>query len=84
MNNFKLVGKTKEELQKQIQTVRTFSGNTHMEFGLEKYTKTILKIGTSFNSQNLKFGINNEIQDLEQGQPTYCNLRTDESEGTQH
>ena len=38
-----------------------------MEFGLEKYTKTIFKIGKSVHSQNLKFDINNEIQELEQG-----------------
>jgi len=41
-----------------------------MEFGLEeytKYTKTVLKIGKSVLSQNLKFDINNERQELEQG-----------------
>jgi hypothetical protein len=41
-----------------------------MEFGLEKYTKTTLKIGKSVHSQNLKFDINNEIPELEKGQPT--------------
>ena len=41
-----------------------------MEFRLEEYTKTILKTGKSFHSQNVKFYINNEKQELEKGQPT--------------
>jgi hypothetical protein len=39
-----------------------------MEFGLEEYTKTIVRTGKSVHSQNLKFDINNERQELEQGQ----------------
>jgi len=70
MNSFKPMGKTEEELQKHKPIVRTFSDKTHMEFGLEKYSKTILMIRKKVHSQNLKFDINKEIQELEQGQPT--------------
>jgi hypothetical protein len=32
----KLISKTEEELQKQMQVVRTFSDDIHMEFGIDK------------------------------------------------
>jgi hypothetical protein len=36
MDDLKLTVKSEEELQKQIQTVKTFSDNIHMDFGLDK------------------------------------------------
>jgi hypothetical protein len=39
----KLIGKTVEELQKQMQTVTIFSDDIHREFGLGKCTKIVLK-----------------------------------------
>jgi hypothetical protein len=36
MDNLKLIGKTKEELQKQMQVVSTFSDDIHVEFGIDK------------------------------------------------
>jgi hypothetical protein len=44
------MGKTEDELQKEVQIIRTFSVNTLTEFGLEKYIKTILKMGKSVHS----------------------------------
>ena len=35
MDNLKLIAKSEEELRKQIQTVKTFSDDIHMDFGLE-------------------------------------------------
>jgi hypothetical protein len=40
-----LIGETEEELQKQMQLVRTFSDNIHTEFGLDKCAKIVLKRG---------------------------------------
>jgi len=34
MDDLKLIGKSEEELRKQIQTVKTFSDDIHMDFGL--------------------------------------------------
>jgi len=34
MDNLKLIGKTEEELQKQLQAVTNFRVDIHMEFGL--------------------------------------------------
>jgi hypothetical protein len=45
MDDLKLLGKSGEELQKQIQTVTTFSDDIHMEFGLEKCEKIVFKKG---------------------------------------
>ena len=49
----KLTGKTEEELQKYMQIVRTFTDNIHMEFGLDKCAKIVLKKGKLVHSQNL-------------------------------
>ena len=63
----KLIAKSEEELQKQIQTVKTFSDDIDMEFGLEKCSKITLKRGKLTHLQNLVIDTNREIQELEQG-----------------
>jgi hypothetical protein len=45
MNDFKLIAKSEEELQNQIQTFKTFNDNIHMEFGLDKFAKFTFKKG---------------------------------------
>jgi len=67
MDDLKLTAKSEEELQKQIQTIKTFSDYIHMEFGLEKYAKIAFKRGKLVHLQNLVVDINIEIQELEQG-----------------
>ena len=67
MDDLKLIGKSEEELRKQIQTVKTFSDDIHMDFGLQKWAKITFKKGKIFHSQNLVIDINREIKDLEQG-----------------
>jgi hypothetical protein len=42
MDDLKLIGKSEEELQKQIQRVTTFSDDIHVEFGLDKCAKIVL------------------------------------------
>ena len=39
MDDLKLIAKSEEELQKQIQTGKTFSDYINMEFGLENVPK---------------------------------------------
>jgi hypothetical protein len=67
MDDWKLTAKSEEELQKQIQRVKTFSVDIHMESGLEKCAKITLKGGKLIHSQNLVTEINREIQELQQG-----------------
>ena len=45
MDDLNLIAKSEEELQKQIQTVNTFSDDINMEFGLEKCAKITFKRG---------------------------------------
>jgi hypothetical protein len=67
IDDLKLIAKSEEELQKQIQTVKNFSDDICMEFGLDKCAKITFKRGKVTHSQNLVIGINIEIQELEQG-----------------
>jgi hypothetical protein len=83
MDNLKLIDKTEENLQKQTQTVRPFSDDSHMEFRLDTCAKTVFKNGKLVHSQNITLDINREIQELEQ-EKTYKYLETEESEGIHH
>jgi len=53
MDNVNLTGKTEDELQNYMQIVRTFTDNIHMEIGLDRDAKIVLKKGKLFHSQNL-------------------------------
>jgi len=57
MDNLKLIAKSEEELQKQVQTVKTFSDDFHMELGLEKRAMIAFKRGKLVHSQNLVINI---------------------------
>jgi hypothetical protein len=50
--------KTEEELQKQLQIIKTFSDNIHTEFGLDNFAKIVFKKGKLDHSQNLTRGTN--------------------------
>jgi len=58
----KLIVKSEKQLQKQIQTVETFSDDIHMEFGLEKCAIFAFKRGKLVHSQNLVIIINREYK----------------------
>jgi hypothetical protein len=79
----KLIAKSEEELQKQIQTVKTFRDYINMECGLEKCAKIKFKRGKLTHLQNLVIDTNREIQQPQQGK-RYKYLGVEESEGIQH
>jgi hypothetical protein len=83
VDDLTLLGKSEEELQKQIQTVTNFSHDIHMESGLDKCAKVVFKKGKLVHLQNLVVDVNREIHELEQGK-TYNNLGAEESDGIQH
>jgi len=62
IDDLKVTAKSEEEIQKQIQIVKTFSDDILMEFGLEKCPKITFKGGKLTHSQNLVIDINREIQ----------------------
>ena len=82
MDDLKLVAKSEEELQKQMQTVKNFSDDIHMEYGLEKCANITFKRGKLTHSQNFVIDTNREIQELEQGK-TYKYAMVEESESIQ-
>jgi hypothetical protein len=57
MDDLKLIAKSEEELRKQIQTVKSFSDDIHMDFGLEKCAEITFKKGKLIHSQNLVIDI---------------------------
>ena len=59
--DLKLIAKSEEELQKQIQIVKTFNNDINMEFGLEKCAKVTFKRGKLTHLQNLVIDTNREI-----------------------
>ena len=62
MKDLKLIGKTEEELHKQMQTIWNFSDDyIHMEFGLHTCAKIVLKKGKLIHLQNLILDINRVI-----------------------
>ena len=64
MDDLKLIAKSEEELQKQIQTDKTVSDDINMEFGLEKSAKIMFKRGKLTHLQNLVIDTKREIQEL--------------------
>ena len=83
MDDLKLIAKSEEELQQQIQTVKIFSDDINMEKGLEICARISFKRGKLTHSQNLVIDTNREIQELEKGK-TYKYLGIEESEGKKH
>ena len=68
MDDLKLIAKSVEEIQKQMQTVKkNFSDDINMEFGLEKCANITFKRGKLTHLQNLVIDTNRIIQELEQG-----------------
>jgi plasmid rolling circle replication initiator protein Rep len=51
MDDLKLIAKSEEEVHRQIQTVKTFSDDIRMEFGLEKCATITLNRGKLISSK---------------------------------
>jgi len=64
MDDLKLIAKSEQEIQKQIQTVKNFSDDFDMDFGLEKCAKITFKRGKLTYLQNLVIDTNREIQSV--------------------
>jgi len=79
MDDLNLIAKSQKEIRKQIQRVKNFSDDFHMDFVLEKCAKITFKIGKLIQSQNFVLAFNREIQELEQ-RKTYKYLGIEESE----
>jgi hypothetical protein len=45
VDDLKLMGKTEEEIEKEMQVIRNFSNDIHMGCGLDKCAEIVLKRG---------------------------------------
>jgi hypothetical protein len=67
MDNFKLYGKKEREIDSLINTVRIFSDDISMKFGLEKFARLVVERGKVEQRDGLQLNIGN-IQDVEVSQ----------------
>lgn len=83
MDDLKLFGKNNDELSSLVSTVKKFSDDILMEFGLEKCAKASFVKGNMVLTSNIYIGEREEIKDLEFGD-AYKYLGISEGNGIQH
>ena len=66
-----------------LTTVKTFSDDIKMEFGLDKCAKATFKRGRLTNTTYLELDVNTVIKELDQ-EGTYKYLGVNEGDGLQH
>ena len=83
MDDLKLYSKNEQEQIGELKTVKQFSDDIDMEFGLEKCAKASFKKGKLTSTGNIVIDVDTEIQELDQ-EGVYKYLGVDESDGIQH
>ena len=83
MDDLKTYAKNDDEQTGLLRTIKSFSDDIGMEFGLDKCAKTTFKRGRLADSSNIELDVNTVIQDLEQ-EGTYKYLGVSEGDGIQH
>ena len=68
MDNLKLYSKTEKTLDSLIQTVRIFSNDIKMEFGIEKCAILVLKRGKVVKSEGIKLPDNRKMRSLNENE----------------
>ena len=83
MDDLKLFAKDDPKLEGLLQTVKQFSGDIGMKFGLEKCAKATFFKGSLEKSTSIKLENSTKIKELEQ-EELYKYLGANESNGIQH
>ena len=83
MDDLKLYAKNDGDLEGLLATVKRFSDDINMEFGLDKCTKATFKRGRLTSTTSITFNDNTKIKDLDQG-GAYKYLGVNEGKGIQH
>jgi len=83
VDDLKLIAKNEEELTEQLQKVKEFSDDIHMQFGLDKCAKATFIKGKISVKQNIDLDESTTIKALEQ-HDVYKYLGIEEHEGIQH
>ena len=68
MDDLKLYGKKEKELDSLVQTVRVFSQDIRMEFGIDKCAMIVLKRGKLVMSDGIKLPDAKEIKSMNEGE----------------
>ena len=83
MNDLKLYEKNDYELEELLRTVKTFSGDIGMTFGLDKCAKATFIRGKLKSTSSIVLDIDTKIMELDQ-EKTYKYLGIKEGDGIQH
>ena len=83
MDDLKLFAKDDNDLEGLLQTVKMFSDNIGMSFGLDESAKATFKRGKLTETISAELDRNTVIKDLEE-EEVYKYLGIDESNGIQH
>ena len=83
MDDLKLYGKDDNQIEGLLGTVKIFSDDIGMEFGLDKCAKVTFKKGRLVKTNSINLDIQTKIQELEPGD-TYKYIGVSEGEGIQH
>lgn len=83
MDDLKTYAKNDVEQTGLLRTIKSFSDDIGMEFGLDKCAKATFQRGQLANSSNIELNVNTVIQELEQ-EGTYKYLGVNEGDGIQH
>ena len=67
MDHLKLYGRNKKEANTLVQTVRIFSEDIHMEFGIKKCAMLVMKKGKMSRSEGIVLPDNQIIKGLDEG-----------------
>ena len=85
MDDLKLFAKYDHELEELLQTVKKFSDDVGMKFGLEKFAKVTFIKGRFEKSRSIELDNRKKIRkELEQEEEAYKYLGVNESNGIQH
>ena len=83
MDDLKLYGKNDYELEGPLRTVKTFSDDIGMAFGLDKCSKATFIRGKLKSTSSIVLDIDTKIKDLDQ-EETYKYLGLEQGDGIQH
>lgn len=83
MDDLKLYARNDDELEGLLKTVKAFSDDIGMEFGLDKCAKASFKRGKLVNTDNIILDDDSVIKELDQ-EGTYKYLGINEGDGIQH
>ena len=83
MDDLKLYAKNDDQLKGLLETVKRFSDDIGMEFGLDKCAKVTFKRGKITSTSHINLDIDTQIKELEQ-EGIYKYLGIDEGDGIPH